>query len=660
MADADTCQVYICVKISCMRLHLRWTSLILLGLLCFSLPASAQTAASAALSAPQTDSFPLISVSLDLHNADGSFLHGLQAGDIDLFEDDRPVPVLTLEEVRPGVQFVAVVNPGASFTIRNSQGASRYDLLVDALSGWAKARQASTLDDLSLVVTAGSESTHLSSPAKWLDSLNAYHYDEQAAANPTLDGLFRAVELAADTPPRPGMGRAVLFITPLLTGDLSFSLENLAARIRQEEVQLFIWLVAPQEASSSPNVTQLSDLAAQSGGQLFLYSATEPLPDLETYLAPLRTIYRLTYHSQIKAGATHQLRAEVQHGDEKLVTPVRTFDFNLLPPDPAFISPPMTVERRPPADSRKTILQKVDPGELSPRVLPLEVLIDFPDGHSRPLVSSTLYVDGEAVAENDGPPFERFTWDLSDYGQSGQHILKVEVNDSYGLAGASMDTLVQVKVVVPPVTMLAMIAARGPVIALAVTMFSGLILFLVLVWGGRIRPFPAGGLRSLRQSRKRRSDPVTQPVPVRSESAPRRLPGWVNRLQWPQRRMAPKAYAFLHRLAESDQSLTLPPISLTAAEITFGRDPHQATVVLDDASVEALHARLVRQEGGTFRLSDEGSVAGTWINYSPVSGEGAALVHGDIIHIGRSGFRFTVRDPQRQRKPVTTPGGPAA
>jgi hypothetical protein len=205
-----------------------------------------------------------------------------------------------------------------------------------------------------------------------------------------------------------------------------------------------------------------------------------------------------------------------------------------------------------------------------------------------------------------------------------------------------------------------MIAARGPVIALAVTMFSGLILFLVLVWGGRIRPFPAGGLRSLRQSRKQRSDPVTQPVPVRSESPPRRLPGWVNRLQWPQRRMAPKAYAFLHRLAETDQSLTLPPISLSAEEITFGRDPHQATVVLDDASVEALHARLVRLEGGNFRLSDEGSVAGTWINYSPVSGEGAALEHGDIIHIGRSGFRFTVREPQRQRKPVMTPGEPAA
>jgi hypothetical protein len=320
----------------------------------------------------------------------------------------------------------------------------------------------------------------------------------------------------------------------------------------------------------------------------------------------------------------------------------------------------MVIERRLPADSRKTILDKVDPGELTPAAHPLEVLIDFPDGHPRPVVSATLYVDGQAVVENDAPPFERFAWDLSRYGETGEHILKVEVHDSYGLTGASVDTLVQVKVVRPPITVLTMIAARGPLISLAVIMFSGLILFLVLVLGGRIRPFPAGGLRRLRQSRKRRADPVTQPVPVRSEGAPRHLPGWVNRLQWPQRRMAPRAHAFLHRLAETDQATTLPPISITAEEVTFGRDPHQATIVLDDASVEALHARLVRQEGGSYRLSDEGSVAGTWINYSPVSGEGAALEHGDILHIGRSGFRFTVRDPQHQRKPVTTLEEPAA
>jgi pSer/pThr/pTyr-binding forkhead associated (FHA) protein len=62
----------------------------------------------------------------------------------------------------------------------------------------------------------------------------------------------------------------------------------------------------------------------------------------------------------------------------------------------------------------------------------------------------------------------------------------------------------------------------------------------------------------------------------------------------------------------------------------------------------------VRKEDGSFRLVDEGSVAGTWVNYSSVSSDGVTLEHGDLIHIGRVNFRFTQRDPLRQRKPVIT------
>jgi hypothetical protein len=47
-----------------------------------------------------------------------------------------------------------------------------------------------------------------------------------------------------------------------------------------------------------------------------------------------------------------------------------------------------------------------------------------------------------------------------------------------------------------------------------------------------------------------------------------------------------------------------------------------------------------------------GSSAGTWINYTPVSGEGACLEHGDLIHIGRVGFRFSLQKSGRSRKTV--------
>jgi hypothetical protein len=83
-------------------------------------------------------------------------------------------------------------------------------------------------------------------------------------------------------------------------------------------------------------------------------------------------------------------------------------------------------------------------------------------------------------------------------------------------------------------------------------------------------------------------------------------------------------------------------------------DPSQASVVLDDPSVEGLHARLLREVDGSLRLRDEGSVAGTWVNFLPVAEGGQVLQHGDLIHFGRVGFRFTQRDPVRTVKPVIT------
>ena len=44
---------------------------------------------------------------------------------------------------------------------------------------------------------------------------------------------------------------------------------------------------------------------------------------------------------------------------------------------------------------------------------PLEIIVEFPDGHPRPLVRTTLYVDGQIAAENTAEPFNAFTWDLT-------------------------------------------------------------------------------------------------------------------------------------------------------------------------------------------------------------------------------------------------------
>jgi predicted component of type VI protein secretion system len=111
-------------------------------------------------------------------------------------------------------------------------------------------------------------------------------------------------------------------------------------------------------------------------------------------------------------------------------------------------------------------------------------------------------------------------------------------------------------------------------------------------------------------------------------------------------------FAYLLPITDAGEPQEVEAIPLTSHVITLGSDAQQALVPVNDPGVERVHARLWRDQKGIFRLADENSVAGTWINYAPVSKGGSRIEHGDLIHIGQSGFRFTLSKPAKPRKPI--------
>jgi tryptophanyl-tRNA synthetase len=114
---------------------------------------------------------------------------------------------------------------------------------------------------------------------------------------------------------------------------------------------------------------------------------------------------------------------------------------------------------------------------------------------------------------------------------------------------------------------------------------------------------------------------------------------------------SPKAYASLIPLGE-DQQLVLPaPFQIVADQIAIGCDPNQTALTLDEPALEPVHTRLVR-EGEKLRVLDGNTTAGTWVNYERIPPQGVLLEHGDLLHIGRVGFRFALREPGHQPKPV--------
>ncbi len=619
------------------RIFFLW---IVLGWLLLAQTAFAQAGMDARLTALQSDRFPHIITFLDVHDAAGNFVSGIAPQDFVVIENGREITPDNLQELRPGAQFVVAINPGPPFAIRDGQGMSRFAYMQQPLRTWASAAAADDLDDLSLLTTGDVESTHLPDKAAWLSTFDTYEPDLKTALS-SLDVLSRALDVAADVPPRPGMGRGVLFITSPPDRSGETALQNLGARASQAGVRVFVWMVASQNLFESSGAAALQELARQTGGSYFAFSGTESLPDVEMYLEPIRQTYRLAYNSQINATGTHELAVRVNRGSEPVSTAVRTFDMEVAPPNPVFVSPPAQITRQG-LGSDEDLKEN-----LSPRTQNLEILIEFPDGHPRSLVRTVLYVNGVVLAENTSPPFDQFTWDLTEYTAIGRHTLQVEAVDVLGLRGVSIETPVQITVERPRQDALMVISRNGTALAAAAILMAGAVLVFVLIIGGRIRPRP----RVPANRRGRAAAGKTRPVASRSPTRPVRQRA-VGKLA--ARPTSRASSAYLVKLVEGRAApRRADKIELSGLDISLGSDASRSSLVFKDPSVDPIHACIRHDGNGLFQLQDQGSVAGTWLNFAPLSQTWTDLQDGDLIHLGRVGFRFKMARPTVRRTKIS-------
>ncbi len=68
-----------------------------------------------------------------------------------------------------------------------------------------------------------------------------------------------------------------------------------------------------------------------------------------------------------------------------------TFDLNIEPPNPILVAPPQQIVRQAP-DEHTTAT-----ADFLPKQQPIDIIVEFPDGRTRPLVSTTLFVDNQKV-----------------------------------------------------------------------------------------------------------------------------------------------------------------------------------------------------------------------------------------------------------------------
>src|SRR5215207_223853 len=610
-----------------------------------SVSARAQTSAYAETALVDAESFPQITSLVDVYDEGGKFVSGLKPADLTAYEDGQPRSVDALTEADAAVQFVVAINPGPSLAVRDGNAVERFTKIVGVLEQWVNAQAADSRDDLSLVSLSGSLITHASSQ-DWFVSLDSFKPDFRNTT-PNLQTFSIALDTVTAATQQPGMKRVILFVTPHMDDpNIDSTIAPLIQSAVDSKVRVLVWFVDGDTYFTTASANAFRSLASQTNGSFFSFSGAEQFPDLNTELAPLRHIYKLSYTSVLTSAGDHTLGLEVEAPQGKITAPDQTFSVYIQPPNPILVSPPLQIKRQPSPED------PYNEEALLPAQQHIEILVEFPDGHPRELKRTAFYVDGQLVDENTSKPFETFSWDLRLYQESGQHEIVVEVEDGLGLQKSSIGVPVSLTVVQPPRGVQALLGRYRSYLVLGSIGLAGLALLVILlrgVLGGRL-------FKNRRAGRQQFEDPLTQPVTAvteprasaakKSKTVPRRI--WFR--PKPATRV-PEAPAYLTRLTNGGEPASAMPIPVLEKEMTFGTDPVQSMRVLDDASISPLHARIKRNGDGAFHIYDHGSVAGTWVNYEAVTREGRRLTHGDRIHLGQLMYRFDLNQPPAESEP---------
>jgi len=588
--------------------------------------ALAASAAKARVAAVNMDNFPNAEVWLTAWDASGRFLGGIKPQDVTVQEDGAPRPVVSFSEAKPGVQAVIAIQPGHALHIHDQQGVSRYQYIYNQITSWLDSHPKGTYD-LTLYTTDGVTLSHTADLNKFRTALDQYKPGAKTD-KVGIQALTEGLKLVTAPPPNPAMGRALLWITPLPAYNTVKDLNSYLQQAHQFNIHIYIWLVAPAEAAKTPEVQDLSKFAEATGGKLTLFSGVEVLPTLDQLWSDVDHAYRLVYQSAAIKGKEHSLIVTLHTSDGKTVrTPTFTFNFSLQPPVVTLSGLPERIVRKAPAAGTE------QPSRFPPTV-DVHFSVEFPDKHPRKLKRAVLLVDGKPAAQCSAFPCERMSWNIGVYERTAPHEVAVKVEDEYGIAAMSAPKTVQIVVERADNGLHAQVASHRSALVVGTVALSGLVLLAVL-------------LASVVAARRRKKAAFAEGLEmgaVQSKGRGWRLPGL------PRRRRglvgAAKEELSLAYLVplNPEECESLPKIiPITATESTIGSDPAQATIVVKHPSVSPTHARLWQSGEGAFYIADRRSEAGTWVNYAPVSAEGTLLQPGDLVHIGKVGFRFRLQ-----------------
>jgi hypothetical protein len=577
-----------------------------------------------------------------------------------LAEDGAPVEVQGDGMEAVGVQLALVLDAGGNIAKAGATGDPQY---VEAGRAARRLVQQELLsaDYDWLTTIAFNENNEIAALRPWSQDHQAaadslYTYQPVATGTTPLFDLLRfALKLFEDPVLPSGQERAIVVFSDGIdvtsTTDLSDAL-NLAAQLN---IRVYPVMVGQEVAEQRQNLEKLSTIT---DGQYFHLSSIENLDPLWQRLAAGGQQRRLSYRSQ--QAKPSDVTVELTLPDGRTIAATS--------PIPGAQLRPVTVEAilalegdkiLKYADAYDTPLEQLAPAELG-----IGASFQWEDGYPRQL-QKVEYQVGELTETNNGPNFdEPYLFPIRTF-DNGTYTVRVRAFDELGMVGESAPQNFTIEVIRPPAptptpdqtlvaeaTNAVLLAAKSTEEAIAVLTREaeqakalqaseaqvvevqtqvqqmtwatiGSVALAVIAFAYAIY------ILSSRDRRRQATQVITGTVAAVTEPF-RRQRGVVNESQ--------AKLVLVNDGGSTGMPATIP---IQRGGVRIGRDPSVVNVPLADRRVSKLHCRIVEDGAtGAFRLLDEGSTSGTYVNDQEVNINGHLLQNNDLISIGPLLYRF--------------------
>ncbi len=531
---------------------------------------------------------------------------------VNITHNDQPVgPIEYVGEQQVGTLTVFLIDipTGVSAQLTDIQNTIKQYASPDYM--------AEQVDSIAVYQVGGGTAVQLLAPTGFYNSVQnlfatplAPETEATALFDSTVDLLEQVEGLKPDE-------RMVASIVLMTDGTDAISIDNTQPAVIDRAAQLAISvhtiLLDNTDLTGTPGDPFLTELAAGTGGIHTQLANPESLPLIWDRIGSFRDQSRISYLATGLTGGPSTVQATLASNSN--VSAETAVDV------PANI--PSVVIDLPP-ESRTLALPNLE----DPTRLRFSVGVSWLDGVEREITAAQLIVNGDDTVPYDIPlnSLDDFVVDVVNL-TYGNNPVEAIIIDDQGMRATSAPVLLTINEGARDVPN---DLSGGRNILGTIGRFFFYLMLLLVIGGGLFLLYRKGVFANLRAPKRdggRRSR-RTQPTPTRPDET----------IHTPLEQLPQKTVAYLEVLGSVSNVAS--PIPLSGTVIRIGRNPSMCEVAFEeDVTVSRYHANLMR-EGNGYRIFDERSTSGTWVNERQVPEYGTQLMDGDELHLGAVHLRY--------------------